>query len=182
MTVTGQRNVFRNCAISGIGDTTRDYAGSNSLTIGGGTVQASENRFQGCYIGLNTVVRGTAATYEVRIQGSTTALMPARTIFEDCHFDSYANTTSWRAVSIGANVDRFVKFKNCEFSASVNLPGVAIPAGALVVGAMNGAVYINNPAMFGYPLLVSGGSAYVKVQTYQAATTTQGVAQSAAAS
>ena len=172
VTVTGSRNNFVNCAICGIGDSTLDYAGSNSLTDTG-----SENTFQGCYIGLDTQVRGTAATYEVLISGTA-----ARTQFIDCQFASYANSTAWRAVSIGTSVDRFVRFVRPIFSASVGLPGVAIPAGAIAVTTMNGQVQVIQPALFGYALLVSGGSTVVKVLAFQNATTVQGVGASAASS
>ena len=172
VTVSGSRNVFVNCAISGIGDSTLDYAGSNSLTVTG-----DDTTFINCYIGLDTQVRGTAATYEVSIAGTA-----ARTRFVDCEFASYANSTSWRAVSIGANVDRFVKFIRPVFAASVGLPGVAIPAGVFSVSAMNGQVQVVQPALFGYGLLASGGSTLVKVLAYQNATTVQGVGASAASS
>jgi len=171
VTVSGARNVFRNCAISGIGAAGLDYAGSNSLTVTG-----SENLFQHCYIGLDTIIRSNA-TYEVSISGT-----PARTIFEECHFASYTSLTTFRAVSIATTVDRFVKFKNCQFEASANVGGDAVPAGTIGITTMNGQVYMINPALFGYALVASGGNAYVKVVTFQAATTVQGVGQSAAAS
>ena len=78
VTVSGSRNAFVNCAISGIGGTTVDYAGSNSLTVTG-----TENTFQHCFIGLDTSVRGTAAVSEVYVSGTA-----ARTIFDSCHFVS----------------------------------------------------------------------------------------------
>lgn len=171
VTISGVRNRFVNCQISGIGDATQDYAGSNSLTITG-----DENIFQHCYIGLDTVIRSTATT-EVVISGT-----PARLIFEDCQFNSYTSLTTFKAVQIGTSVDRFVKFKNCEFSASVHLPSVGVPTGAIGITTMNGQVMLINPAIFGYALASTGGNAYVKVVTFQAGTSVQGIGQSAAAS
>jgi hypothetical protein len=178
VTVTGKRNVFSNCSIQGIVAAGLDYAGSNSLTINGASASlpASENLFQHCYIGTDTIIRSTA-TYEVLITG-----VAARTIFEDCHFASYTSLTTFRAVSIGTSVDRFVKFLNCTFEASVNITGVGTPAGCLGITTMNGQVFMINPALFGYALIASGGNTYVKVITAQAATTVQGIGASAAAS
>lgn len=170
VTVSGERNRFVGCAISGIGDTTLDYAGSNSLTVSN-----SENIFQHCYIGLDTVIRATA-TYEVSI---TTA---ARTIFEDCHFASYTSLTTWKAVNVASTADRFVKFRDCEFEAVQNISSAAVPTGAIACASMNGSVMVIRPALVGYALLVTGGSAYVKTLSWQNATTVQGVCASAAAS
>ena len=172
VTVTGERNVFVGCAISGIGAAGLDYAGSNSLTINGG----GENLFKNCYIGLDTVIRSTA-TYEVLVTGTA-----ARTVFDGCHFASYTSLTTWRAVSIGTAVDRFVKFTDCTFEAVQNAASSAVPAGTLAVTTLNGQVFLIRPALFGYALAVSGGNTYVKVIAAQAATTTQGVGASAAAS
>ena len=171
VTVSGERNRFVNCAISGIGDTTMDYAGSNSLTISN-----SENVFQHCYIGLDTVIRSTAAA-ECIISGTA-----ARNLFEDCHFGSYTSLTTFKAVSVGTSVDRWVKFKTCEFSVAVNVASAATPTGAIGLTTMNGQVYVIQPALFGYALLTTGGNTYLKVLTFQNATTVQGIGASAASS
>ena len=169
--VSGERNVFHNCAISGMGATGLDYAGSNSLTVTG-----SDNTFQHCYIGLDTVIRSTSTT-EVILSGT-----PARTLFEDCHVATYTSLTTFRPVTVGTSVDRFVKFRNCEFSAAANIASAAAPASLLAITTMNGQVLLVNPAVYGISLIATGGNTYVKVVTAQAATTVQGIGASAAAS
>ena len=79
-------------------------------------------------------------------------------------------------------MDRWVRFDDCEFGAAVGITGVAVPAGTLGVTTLNGQVRVINPKLFGYALLVSGGSTAVKVLAFQNATTVQGVGASAASS
>lgn len=150
--VTGQRNRFVNCQISGMGDSagTTDYAGSNSLTITGG-----ENIFQHCYIGLDTVIRATSVT-EVVISGT-----PARTLFEDCFFVTYTSGSTFKMISIATGVDRWVKFKNCEFLAVQNITSAVAPTGLIGITTMNGQVLVVNPAMYGFANYVTTDNAYV---------------------
>src|SRR6185436_7675216 len=82
VTVSGQRNHFVNCQISGIGSTELDDAGSNSLTVSG-----SENTFDDCYIGLDTIIRATSVT-EVVFSGA-----PTRNVFRRCHFETYTSAS-----------------------------------------------------------------------------------------
>lgn len=152
VTVSGQRNKFVNCQISGIGDTTLDDAGSNSLTITGG-----ENNFQHCYIGLDTVLRATSVT-EVVISGT-----PARTLFEDCHFETYTSGSTFKMVSIATGVDRWVKFKNCEFHAVQNITSAVAPTGLIGITTMNGSVLMVNPYMYGFAQYTTADNAYVQM-------------------
>lgn len=152
VTVSGQRNRFVNCQISGIGDSTLDDAGSNSLTITGG-----ENMFQHCYIGLDTVIRATSVT-EVVISGT-----PARTVFEDCQFETYTSGSTFKMVSIATGVDRFVKFKNCEFHAVQNITSAVAPTGLIGITTMNGEVLMINPYMYGFAQYVTADNAYVQM-------------------
>lgn len=150
--VSGQRNVFMNCQISGIGDTTNDAAGSNSLTITG-----SENLFQHCYIGLDTVIRATSVT-EVVLSGT-----PARNVFEDCHFETYTSGSTFKMITVPTGADRFVKFKNCEFLAVQNITSAVAPTGLIGITTMNGQVLIVNPAMYGFAQYVTADNAYVQI-------------------
>ncbi len=170
--VTGQRNTFRNCQISGMGDLTgvADVSGSRSLKLSG-----SENLFQHCYIGLDTVIRATMIE-EVEISAG------ARNVFEDCIFASYTSLSTYKAVAIATGVDRFVRFSNCTFYTSENITSAVAPTGAIGITTMNGQVQVINPAVFGYALLSTGGNAYVKVLSFQNATTVQGIGASAASS
>lgn len=169
VTVSGQRNRFINCQISGIGDTTLDDAGSNSLTITG-----SENNFQHCYIGLDTVLRATSVT-EVVISGT-----PARTIFEDCFFNTYTSGSTFKMVSIGTGVDRFVMFKNCTFLAVQNITSAVAPTGLLGITTMNGQVLMSYPYLYGFAQYTTADNTYVKLLAPDGTATTHlvGIAQS----
>ena len=152
VTVSGQRNHFVNCQISGIGHSDLDDAGSNSLTISG-----SENLFQKCYIGLDTVIRATSVT-EVVISGTA-----ARNIFEACQFETYTSGSTFKMVSIATGVDRFVKFLDCEFVAVQNISSAVAPTGAIGITTMNGQVIMKNPYAYGFANITTADNAYVQV-------------------
>ena len=140
----GQRNRFVNCQISGIGDTSMDDAASRSLIIYG---NASENIFQHCYIGLDTVIRGTA-TSEVELVGvAGTVAKPARTIFEDCFFSTYTSATTFKILQ-STYLDRFLLLKNCTFNAAVATSYVS-PTGAIATTTPNGRCLLQGTAVFG---------------------------------
>ncbi len=148
MDVSGQRNVIRNCQISGMGDLTAvaDVAGSRSLKLSG-----SENLFDHCYIGLDTALRATM-TAEVEISAG------ARNVFEDCHFETYTSLSTFKMITVATGCDRFVKFKNCEFLAVQN-----ITTGLIGITTMNGQVLVVNPTMYGFTQYVTADNAYVQM-------------------
>lgn len=139
LVVSGMRNKFVNCHISGAGDTggSMDVAGARSLAVTG-----AENLFRHCYIGLNTVIRGTMTTEIYLTTG-------ARNVFEDCMIDSYTSLSTFKAVTVGAS-DRFVLFKNCMFNAVQNITSAVAPTGAIASGSVNGSVLLFNCGTFGY--------------------------------
>lgn len=149
--VSGDRNHFVNCSISGCGGATADVAGSRSLKLSG-----SENTFDGCYIGLDTVIRGTM-TAEVEISAG------ARNIFRDCHFDSYTSLTTFKAITVATGCDRFVRFENCMFTAVQNITSAVSATGAIGITTMNGQVIMMNPYVYGYDQIVTADNAYVQV-------------------
>ncbi len=151
--VTGQRNTFINCQISGNGDLTgvADVAGSRSLKLSG-----SENTFKGCYIGLDTVIRATQ-TAEVEISAG------ARNYFEACHFETYTSLSTFKMVTVATGCDRFVKFKDCDFVAVQNITSAVVPTGAIGITTMNGQVIMRNPYVYGFTQIVTADNAYVQV-------------------
>ncbi len=149
--VTGQRNRFVNCQISGIGDSTLDDANSNSLTITG-----SENIFQHCYIGLDTVLRATSVTEVICSSG-------ARNIFESCHFETYTSGSTFKMISVNAACDRFIKFVDCDFVAVQNISSAVAPTGLIGITTMNGQVIMRNPYLYGFAQFVTTDNAYVQV-------------------
>lgn len=107
--ITGQRNYIYNCQISGIGHDTNDVAGAYSLMIDGG----AENTIENCFIGLDTIARGSAANSEILIDTAAT-----RNIIKNCFISSYPeHTTNSPQVKLAdaTAIDRFLWFKNCTF-------------------------------------------------------------------
>jgi hypothetical protein len=137
LSVTGQRNHFINCQVSGIGHAELDDATSRSLKVSG-----SENTFTHCYIGLDTIIRATA-TAEVEVSGG------ARNIFEDCVINSYTSLSTFKALLAGSP-DRFVMFRNCLINAVQNITDAVSPTGAIDSGSVNGSILILGGAVFGY--------------------------------
>lgn len=108
--VSGSRNHFVNCNFAGIGHDTMDTADNYSLKVTG-----SENLFENCVIGLDTIARGTAANYELTLSGGAT-----RNIFRNCIFLTYAEANTHLFMKIAANgIDRWNLFDNCSF---INMP------------------------------------------------------------
>lgn len=101
--VSGERNVFYNVMFAGmLHATPAGRAGSYSLTLSG-----SENLFERCTIGADTILR-TAANAELVVSGG------ARNKFWDCEFVSASDTAGHFAVKI-SNMDRYIQFKDCLF-------------------------------------------------------------------
>lgn len=153
VTVSGLRNRFVNCQISGIGDTTLDDAGSNSLTLAS---TAQENIFQHCYIGLDTVIRATSVT-EVVIAGG------ARNTFENCQFETYTSGSTFKMVSVNTACDRFIKFIDCDFHAVQNITSSVVPTGLIGITTMNGEVLVKNCYLYGFTQYVTADNAYVQM-------------------
>jgi hypothetical protein len=113
MLVSGERNVFRNCQISGTGGSTMDAAGQYSLKVTG-----QENYFEDCTIGLDTVARA-SATYEMYLSGGA-----VRNVFRRCRIVTYASAATMTFLTVPVNgIDRWNLFEDCAF---INMPtGVA---------------------------------------------------------
>jgi hypothetical protein len=135
-TVSGQRNHIVNCQLSGIGDSSMNTAGARSLVLSG-----SENLFENCYIGLDTVIRSTAAA-EIGLTGT-----PARNIFKDCTINSYTSSTAFLPITVAAGMDRFTQFENCKFICAKNITSAATPAAVFggSVASINGEIQLINP-------------------------------------
>lgn len=136
VTVSGERNCFVNCTFSGIGNVSMDTAGARSAVISG-----SENTFDKCYFGLDTVIRATAAA-EISFSGS-----PTRNIFNDCVFNTYTDDSNFLMFTVAATMDRFTKFKNCEFLCADNITSAVNPDAVFggSISSINGVIHLNNP-------------------------------------
>lgn len=86
--VGGGRNYFKNCFFAGMGHATSGaHAGGCSLQVSG-----SENYFEDCTIGLDTVLRA-AVNYQLKVSG-------ARNRFKHCDIRSYCETAGAFLVQI----------------------------------------------------------------------------------
>lgn len=109
--VTGERNHFLNCTFSGIGHADMDTADNYSLKVSGG----AENLFEKCYIGLDTIARGTAANSEIVLDAGAT-----RNLFRDCIIATYAEANTHQFLIVpSAGIDRWTIFERCTF---INMP------------------------------------------------------------
>lgn len=149
MKVTGMRNRIENCQISGIGHASMDIAGAYSLQLSGSG--ASENYFKNCFIGLDTIARGSAANYEIHVTGTTSSRV-ARTIFDDCVIAGLCESAgNYVFLSCDSGcMDRFIIFRNCIFTN----PGTSVGGGvamtyAMTVTSANGKVILHNTSITG---------------------------------
>jgi hypothetical protein len=164
--VSGDRNHIVNCHIAGMADTTRtaDVAGNYSLKVTG-----SENLFEDCTIGLDTVGRdlsGTGATYEMYMSGGAT-----RNIFRRCRIITYATNAGFTFLTVPVNgIDRWNLFEDCQF---INMPtgvasGTTITQGFSVTGggSPDGCILLRNCEFIGMGASESAASGKVYYNGY----------------
>jgi hypothetical protein len=163
--VSGQRNHFVNCHFAGAATTTQDVAGAYSLKVTG-----SENLFDDCTIGLDTITRATA-TYEMYMSGGAT-----RNIFRNCRIITYAghNTMTW--LTTATTLDRFTLFENCIFINASNSAATTMNQG-FGIGHTGGSIILKNCTLLGATASETAASGYV---WYDAATSVKAVATAVA--
>ena len=157
MTVSGTRNVFVNCDIEGMGDTTASVSTTsrNLLLSGGG-----ENRFAHCNIGLDTIAR-TGANASVEFTGRT-----PRNIFEDCSFlflSTDGNQYGLYAAAAGS-LDRFALFHRCVFLNSTASGGTALTYLVKSAAAQGGWFILKDCGSVGFTV-IAGSDANSKAAT-----------------
>lgn len=106
--VSGDRNHFYNVAFQGGGEATAaNDANMRSLKLTG-----SENKFDQCTIGLDTMARANVASAELELSGQAT-----RNTFADCLFTKEADGVGNLFVkTVGTSaVDRWTRFHNCTW-------------------------------------------------------------------
>lgn len=165
LAVTGQRNVFSNCRISGMGHATAgDQAGSRSLTLSGD----GENYFVDCYIGLDTIARSTTNAEIGFLSGAV------RNKFERCTIESYAdNAGHIFAVAGAGGLDRYTIFKDCEL---INTGTTTMTAALSVNAGAGGKIYITGTTFEdGATDWTSADSALVRLMVPAAEDSTSGL-------
>jgi hypothetical protein len=135
--VTGNRNVIYNCHIAGICHAHAGDEAAEDLRVNG-----SENLFERCTVGLDTIARGANnASANVRFGDGSSNYMATRNVFKDCIFPMYADDTEPVFIKYtGAfDVQRWNLFQGCTFvntgtstaAAAVSWPGLV--AGILLL-------------------------------------------------
>lgn len=143
LTVSGSRNVFKNVHIAGHADAVSAAdAGSASLKITG-----SENLFEDCVIGTDTVLRS-AANASIQFAGGA-----ARNVFRRCIFPVWTSATTsliWN-VAAATGLDRETVFDDCLFLNILNITSAATMAavGKTVANGINGYVIMKDCARAG---------------------------------
>lgn len=157
LTVSGSRNVFKNCHIAGMGDATgAGDAGSRNIKLSGG----GENYFLGCTVGLDTVER-TLANASVEIAGGT-----ARNVFDSCIFPFLSSDGLQYALLAAAAAagDRYTLFRNCQFVNCVGSTSTALAELFHLVAASGGVAVMDANSM--WVGVTAVGDATTKGQTY----------------
>ena len=143
MTVTGGRNVFKNCQIAGMGEAAgAQSTGSRHLKVS----TTGENVFEDCTIGQDTVTR-TVANASVEFAGGT-----PRNIFRRCYFPVYGSSAGVLVIlGTGAScVDRFNEFHDCVFVNAIKSGSTGLTAvGSFTSASPGGLVIFKDCASIG---------------------------------
>ena len=142
VSVTGERNYFRNVAMMNMGHAnSADEANSAHLLIDGG----SENTFDGCFVGLDTTARSTSnANVELKNQA-------ARNTFRNCIFPCFAdaNTPLFVKIDGDLDIDRWVWFDNCLFMNADNSTATTMTVGMSVASTPGGHIIVKDCTLIG---------------------------------
>ncbi len=137
--VTGQRNRFVNCQISGMGNAANDIAAAYSLYLNA----AAENSFIDCYIGLDTVTLGAAANSQIKCASAAT-----RNTFKNCHIATYTNhatNNNFLRCPTGS-LDRWLKFIDCQFVNPIDASSTNLTQAAIIASDAGGSVLLIGPS------------------------------------
>jgi hypothetical protein len=173
LTISGHRNVFKNCHIYGIAK--GSDAGGRCLKIAAG----EENLFEDCVIGVDTITRSAA---NASIEFSAGA---ARNVFRRCilPFHMSAGTPLAVKVAAAAGSDRFQLFEDCSFINAVGSGSTTMTALCTLAAAMGGVIVFRNCTLVGITGFgsdaTSRGQIYIEGGTPAAASTGLAVAPTA---
>jgi hypothetical protein len=138
--VRGQRNAFKNVTMSGLGDST----GANSMDEDGAcslSLEESENLFENCYIGLETVGLGANGATAIQISGAV-----SRNLFRGGIIAARATSTEFRLIEAAASAlqDMGAYFDGVLFTNSGIFVGGASAEGVFEINAtQNGGILLN---------------------------------------
>lgn len=144
ITLTGERNYFKNSHIAGMGDQeSADDAGSRSLKIGSGG--NGEHTFVDCTIGLDTITRG-AANASVEFTGAT-----PRNSFYNCTFPFQTDAaTPLGIITSGSGaLDRWALFQDCAFINNIQSTSTQMTAIATLAASPGGLIFLKSCSALG---------------------------------
>ena len=156
MKVTGSRNYISNVSIiTGASALTAAQAATYQLQVTG-----SENVFEKCYIGQDTINR-TGANANVRF-GAGAAELASRNVFRECIFPLYASgaTTLFITATTADDAARWNLFDRCTF---LNTSATAM-TGGIVWAAGSGLLFLKDCAMYGATDWTAANSSVVLYQ------------------
>jgi hypothetical protein len=155
--VTGSQNVFKNCHFAGVGNVAANAATQFSLKLSGG----SDNLFENCIIGLDTVSRSTAC-YELFCETSA-----GRNTFRNCLFVTQAGAAAHTFITAGAtSLLGYSQFEHCHFLNAVG--ATTMTQGFSVSGSAGGGLLLNQCVMAGATASETSASGVVFHTTYGA--------------
>ena len=166
LTVTGSRNVFRECVAAGMGianATRTTAAGDRSLVFDGGSVENGENLWIGGQIGLATVPRGSVACAELECKATAArnVIIGARILTQAVTGGSNANLF----ISIPAyGLQDELLLVDCVMINNRYTGGAGLMAQAISVNAApGGAVVLRSTQAQGVTKLETAASTFVFV-------------------
>jgi hypothetical protein len=145
--VTGTRNSFKNCHIAGIGDTNMDIANAYSVYLYG---NATENYFEDCVIGTDTVARGTSSAVNEILLAANGASIPARNVFRGCLIIGLCKTAANYFFVKATDFGRFLLFQDCVFiNAGATAGGATMTYAMAITSTAHGRVILHNTSITG---------------------------------
>lgn len=139
---TAGRSTYDNVEFMGFGDSTAS-TGSSNLTGSRAFYMSTSNgesSFYNCVFGVDTLQRG-AANYTIEIAGGAPRLH-----FENCTFEAdlaSAGSASSHVLIGVSGIDRYIKFKSCEFLNALSTDATAMAQAFNVSASANGAVILD---------------------------------------
>lgn len=154
--VTGSRNYFHNVGIQTGAHANQGDEASVMLQLNG-----SENTFEKCYIGVDTVARGNNAAWSCVKFGTGSTEQATRNVFRDCIFPCFADDTEGAFIRATAANDtqRWNLFERCI---GVNT-GTSTLAAAVVWTDTTGICLLKDCAFYGVTDITAADNAYVQV-------------------
>lgn len=156
--VSGSRNVFNNVGIITGAHATQAGNVCYQLQLSG-----SENLFDNCYIGTDTVSYGNVASSNVCFGTSaSSAAEVTRTVFRNCIFPKFATGAAQLFVTVLGltEISRWNLFEDCNF---INTGTSTMTQGVNVPGSTTGRLFFKDCAFFGCTDVTAANNALVQL-------------------